>query len=711
MGMFYVFLFKNFLTPERQELFDEMYELSLEDPQSQAMRYVAALGRDTYELEIRLLEYFYTEKPDYVVSLHMFPLLEFEKEPKMDLCYQSLDNVKPDILRDKVLKYLSKLDLEELKVPPPDCLYKIGNQKYNDEGVVRYDHERPLYSFDSGFLYQRFITQPLTPREVWLPGKAIKFNNTFWMTLGRQFLKKDPRYPRSSFEETWEAIKDKVEDTLRFDLSGFGFQFPRSYLVSVATAIEELYPATRISEQREILERIVSNVTVQMPSGEVIQPPRGIGLGYYEDLKTITIMAILDEYNPISLYGDQGLMPFSMFVDELKDFGFLFTKDSKIQMVASAPEHHLKWGGWKVTPTYCLQPKARLSSLMGALFSRYHWQRKIGLRGILFRDPEWYRMIESRLSFAYELIFGHEFFRGESYSSFYNAGIRSNVPITEGVIRTWKAEHMTAPVSSLWFDTTYQTPFKSTRARLVSDKEAYLFSKRRKKVYKESVPTDNSVYLYSNPRITYNMNRRPGAGFLPAWADLLHFVSHGSHTGTITSGLSPEEQMLAINRQVFSSDPFRARSTGGYEIITQWRSTRGASAEWYQLCQVLACAEKADLLLVRRADLHQHPNLSEDPLYRESNLIDPLYQLSRKRKRDDEDVSSRSEKLRREVLEALPGMISTGGFTSLQDLSTLVEYVENYDASFIEGRSSHGFVEEDEAYYEDIIDLVPSGDL
>jgi hypothetical protein len=320
-----VYIMKNFCTLEGQKIFDDCYEQYVEQPYETTINFYQNRGYDSRYF--RLAEYFYNEEDEWVIPMTLFPRINFEKS-KMHLAFEPYE-LGPELVKeahDRIFKYLMKLDVKRIFMPKADVLQKHGNQKYNDGGIVRYDYERPTISFDSSFKYQRFLTQPLTPREVWLPGKAIKQNNVFFMQLHRQFLKADPVYPSPDSEVNHERIKKYLKDGfLKFDISGFGFQYLRELLKIGNRCIQELYPCTTLDEQCEIFERILDNVKVEMPDGTFKYPQRGIGLGYYEDLKTIVMLALLDHLDPISVYGDQGLLPpFALsFAEDLQKFQFI----------------------------------------------------------------------------------------------------------------------------------------------------------------------------------------------------------------------------------------------------------------------------------------------------------------------------------------------------------------------------------------------------
>jgi hypothetical protein len=266
---------------------------------------------------------------EILIPVTVFPLWDFEK-PKMYLCLEPLE-AETDTLYDKayiaVKKYILANHCTHIDIPPQELLPKYGTKRYNDGGDVKFDHQKPEKSSTSGFLYQRFLTKPLVPREVWLPGKHIKENNALWMVICRQILKKDTTYPDADPEVTWSRIRNYLDSFGYFDLPGFGIQYPRYLLHAAGRAIKELFPSKEIDEAFLDMCGIFDTFTIQRNWDDFIRPPeRGIGLGYYEDLKVIVLLALLSPFKPISLYGDQGLLPehtFLQAVDTLKQYGFI----------------------------------------------------------------------------------------------------------------------------------------------------------------------------------------------------------------------------------------------------------------------------------------------------------------------------------------------------------------------------------------------------
>jgi hypothetical protein len=253
-----LFLWKTYLTVEGQVRYLQLIDFAAES--IRVKRGLKSLFQKLDDSDRRVINYFIDTDIEKWIPLSIFPLTEYDKEGKMSLAFEPFEPTKIINFKRLIMKYLNKLEIKSLFVPPEDVLIKSGNTKYNDGGTVRKDSERPRLSFDSKFKYQRFLTRHLVPREVWLPGKAVKLNNTFWMIICRQFLRKDPVYPDPDASVTWERIKDKLKEVYQFDISGFGFQYPREYLIIIAETILSLYPSAVITEQLDIMKRIYASV-------------------------------------------------------------------------------------------------------------------------------------------------------------------------------------------------------------------------------------------------------------------------------------------------------------------------------------------------------------------------------------------------------------------------------------------------------------------
>jgi hypothetical protein len=609
-------LFKNCLILEKQVMYNEVLEHA-----SNSLRVMKGVPFSNFNfgsyndpLFIELYRLILQIDPEQWIPLTVFPVWEYKK-PRMDLCLEPFAPSFDSTLEVKrlVKRYIMSLDIKFLELPPHDVLEKVGRKRYNDGGEVKFDHVKPEYSRDSGFLYQEFLTKPLVPREVWLPGKNIKRNNAFFMSIGRQILTKDSLYPSSDIQETWERIRNKLDEFIYFDISGFGFQFPRSYLKACADAIRELYPSSVMDEEYFELMRILNNVEVQKGITKIYPPDRGIGLGYYEDLKTMVMIAILHKYTPFSVYGDQGLLGPKVGmegVSALQHFGFII-KNKKSEY----RQRIVRWSGYTMTKHNLYKPK-RLSEDLSGLFSlSFHYQRKEFLRSLYEQDQEHYlKHIEPYMPFLYEKFFSYEFFKGDSAWHIDNGGVSFSAPYVSGYTRTQIVQRMVDPGVQYGYGCFVESPLSLE----VSVKEASKFSKERRIAFKKTVPINDQVIEYSMPRYSFKRkNTKRNTGIFPEWLDINLFFKYGRQSGTLTRGLQGEDLYRAITQYKFSRNPFEIFVNGGYKLLTMERSRRGSCEEHLLLAQAF---EEWDLIhpnRVNRIDVPLNPlDTARDDKYR-----------------------------------------------------------------------------------------------
>jgi hypothetical protein len=706
MGMTYVYIMKNFSSLEGQKIYDDCYEQFTEQPYGTTKVFYDRRGKDIRYY--RLMEYFYNEQPEWIIPLTVFPRIDFEKS-KMHYCDEPYE-INGDLIKEvqeKCFNYIYNLDIKRLLMPRGDLMQKYGSQKFNDEGVVKFDYERPTNSFDSSFKYQKFLTMPLTPREVWLPGKAIKQNNAFMMTVHRQILEKDPVYPSLVMEDNHEILKPFIKQGLwKFDISGFGFQFIREWLIAGNNAIRELYPCSEYEEQSEIFEKVLSSVSVEMPSGEVKKPNRGIGLGYYEDLKTIVMMALLSDHFPISIYGDQGLIEKRgiEFAFTLMHYSFIMNYE---KLDEGSSEKRLRWGGIVFDENTFFKPRIYTDAIFGSFFSRHHWERKSSLYSVEKHYPLIYKSVEHRLIPLYDRYFGYEFYQGDIKSSFLDGGISTRSRVT-GVQRLYNIRSFQTPQNNLLFDPIYQTPFNLVNKDYVSFKESKLFQIKRKNLYKRNIPQDTSLYDYVNPILEFNKKSTKIPRALPRWADLNLILFNNMSSGAITCGLDKENIRYAVERQHFASDPFRARAGGGYRFVTKWRSERPPPQEWLESAEILCGCDSIDSMFVNRTDLVQDPSMGNDPMYYNDDLFTRVVDTISKRKRGDNSVDgSANNRLVQDVRDNLGSLIKRNKIKDFPSILTYAEgMLEQYDKSYEVAESDHGLLEDDEAFFADAIDMI-----
>jgi hypothetical protein len=411
-------------------------------------------------------------------------------------------------------------------------------------------------------------------------------------------------------------------DIGRFDISGFGFQFPREYIVICMNVIRELYPNSFLDMMGDEYNAIFKDgISVDMPNGEVVHPPRGTGLGYYEDIKTIVMMSLLQDFQLISVYGDQGLIDanmgyFAMF--ELQRYGFEFSDMSKYQVVSdtNTSEWSIKWGGYKVRPNSITKTKSLLNPLLGCFFTEYHWERKNSLFSFYEQNKEFYKSREKRLIRYYNLYFGNEFYRDELKGSFIDAvGISACANYTIGTKKDYKIKDYRVPYEDTTFEAAFITPFRKSRSKVWPKSIGKAFHELRRKVYRQSITIDSSVYYYTNPRIKYNNRLESKERLLPEWAEYLYCFLYGATTGSLTYNMSPVELERAIQRNMHSSDPIRSAARGGYKILDYDHVRSVPSSEWTAAVEGLKLIKRRELDYASRADQPVHKSMVEDPLY------------------------------------------------------------------------------------------------
>jgi len=566
---------------------------------------------DLPEKGLDLLKMLFGIKAELWIPIGVFPRFHYEKDPRMYLSFESLDiDDKLPLFREKVIKYLRSLEIKDLFVPPPDLCLKVSSSRYNDGGVVRRDFELPQNSVDCGFLYQSFNPKPLGTREVWLPDFSTKINNSFWMLIGRQFLKKEPCYPDDDPKVTYENIKERLEYFGYFDISGFGFQFPRSLLSIVAEEIVNLFPNPDIMEQKSIFDRILNSVKVQMPDGLFKYPPRGIGLGYYEDLKTIVMLAILQDYSPISVYGDQGLLlpkTAKEAVSSLREYGFIIAPGKFEYKLGQ-----VKWSGWTMSPRHIEKPRELWEPLVSLFSARFHWERKQILRSFYEDFPSFYKSKDMTIPFQYEILFGYEFQRGDSLWNFRNSGVSCLTSISMGDIRSWAVEKLYTPKDQIKDSLVYETPF-FTSWKMGDAKQ---FSLYRKKLYKSSRPSSTFIRDYVTPIIELHKSKKPN---LPWLAKVINdqtesklIVNHMVTSGKFTYGLRGKELQDALTFCSRARNPYESYATGGYSVKTVWRCEPLISYEHqFLMDHLIANVSLMNKYLVQRFDIH---SLTEDDI-------------------------------------------------------------------------------------------------
>jgi hypothetical protein len=484
------------------------------------------------------------------------PRIYFEKESKMKWAFEERPTqVMIDSFRGKFQRFLAKYAPKEIFVCPSSATMKTGDQKFNDDGVIKLDHE-VANNPDCGFLYQKFVTQPLQIRECWLPSKALKTNSTGWFEIVKPFFNNIPYalYGKTS-EEIAEILQPSMGRKLKgYDFFAYGLQYPREYLVVMGEEIAMLYPSVELTELTIIMTELLKAPSVTMPDGKVLYPPRGIGLGYYETLKTLGTMAILDEYCPVAVWGDEGLLPIKSFKAAMiscKTLGF-FENTEKRQTYNT--ENGLFWAGMFLsrngTFSTCSEYWLGLNGSWGA---QTHHERKSTFCMTPTRDTR------TKMIFAYclEKTYGFEFFRGECFSNHLNGGMMGESNAVLGHDRSANILallHMKKEERE-----NYLFYYKISAPRVG---ENIKLSLQRRKAWKQEPRFTVTEYLTLHPRTSITDSEIPRldslARTLPSRIQMRLLLWHRLYTERLTFGYTPEEMYNVFSKYSGYSDPLRA---------------------------------------------------------------------------------------------------------------------------------------------------------
>jgi len=478
--------------------------------------------------------------------------------------------------------------------------------------------------------------------------------------------------------ETWRNIKDRLEEgCMRFDISGFGFQFPRELLFVMAEVISELYPCDQIDICIKDLQYILDNVSVEY-NYRVVKPPRGIGLGYYEDLKTLAMLAILQEHEPISVYGDQGILKPGSFmaIIDLQRFNFIL-RDDKVEYQSYDRNGGMKWAGSGFFPNGLKRVKDISNPLLGSFFSRFHWERKMNLVSLYNENPIFYKNNYKKIKNAYTMFFGYEFFPDDLDLPFQEGGINPNGRITIGTSKSFIISKYLMPYNDSLFETPYVTPFKKRQGKIYPTGVAKEFQRKRIEAYKNFKPISSEVFFYSNPRIEYNGTYVPKNRLLPDWADMLFLCEYGASTGNFSFGLDQEKLLDIAYQWYLSPDPLRAAARGGYKLLDPvYSRARPLGREWVVALEFLQKLDSRLLPYMTRVDLGLPSMLfAEDELYRNVSLLEDVSRNELKRKRSHSTYLERDVMpvLKSRLLESITSKVHSG---IIDGLNTLISDVD-----------------------------------
>lgn len=697
------------MTLEGQKIYDDTFDIMLDVSPIRALWYVRQLRYPESKLikYERLINYFQKTKSEDWLPLTCFVPILFKKD-RMSLAFLPESKMYDEgKAKEIIFSYIMEQNVKKLFIPPEDILFKVGNSLYNNNGKPERDYIR-CEKQKCGFLYQYFLAQPLSPREVWLPDKRTKRVNLFWQIIGKQIVKCIPEYPPSDPDILWGRIAHLLtKGVIRFDISGFGFQFPRALLRITAEVICELYPCDQLDYFTQEFTDILSDVTVEK-NYELLRPHRGIGLGYFEYLKTITMAALLSKHRPISLYGDQGILPVTGFdgIIDLLYYDF-HLKDDKVEVQSYDIDYRMKWAGHGMMSDAYRLVKVHTNPLLGALFGRVHWERKRALYGFYQENPSFYKLNYKKIRRFYTMVFGEEF-PEESYH-FLDGGINPFSGIKLGEDKCFILTKYEAPFTETLFDVMYVTPFLKKEAKKYPHGIAKGFQREREKAYRNFTPIPSSVFFYTRPRLEYMKRYTPRDNVIPDWADLLFLSYYGMTAGNFFYGF-PQEKLLSIaSKYTLADNPLEAASRGGYKILDPVHETYHPLGKWWeQALQFLQTVDMRKIPYLPRVDIGlAPPYFSEDKLYFNTNLISYEAKTSRPGKRKFEDITpQQSEEYLSILNKVMTKRIHGGILNHLSDVLPIFEEVRELD-------QSEGYHYDYEGIIEDysLEDIEPYNDL
>jgi hypothetical protein len=515
-------------------------------------------------------------------ALNCFPLFEIEKESKMFLT--DLDPPEQGIVEE--FRYLFRNFLEKYKrarlpIPSGEVAYKQGSNLYRDRDTTRVDDERPNYP-SGPFLYQSFLTGPLTKREVWLPNKSYKSNSSWWHFFTEPIVEKVPfivgnedgKAVRNSLHARWKPCTS-------IDLKGFGMQFPREYLICAAEEVVRLYPSPESEEELRIM-KLVTNFQIEMPDGTFKTTKRGVGLGYYANLMTLCIGAIVGKYHIPKMFSDDMLVSSDQYEQARNDlihFNFVINEEKSGERWRKCAY----FAGQIMAAKGVIRFSEAQSGIAAAMTKRFHFERKQSLRSIHVSD-------NIKLCFHYEKIFGSEFFLGESLKHPKSGGFCTGVTPEVGWSKWYSIYEMDqrreeVVLSKPWLD----KPRYSERASA--------YHKRRQSV-KFTQDFDSRVNEYMNDEVTFVLDAPtrvdPAMDWsrrLPMWADWNGTWYDRITCGRATGGLDPSEYFRLAMKYPLARDAKEARDRGGY-TRPPWKRD-----------EIIASEKLVDLWMLRESSL------------------------------------------------------------------------------------------------------------
>jgi hypothetical protein len=514
-------------------------------------------------------------------NLNSFPMWREEKKSKMYLTEIDPPNEgQVNDFRDDARRFLTRWGPSNLVVPDAMAEVKTGSSFYYDNGTKLRDSEKPHYSYHGPFKYQRFMTGPLVEREVWLPSKAYKMNSSWWHMLTAPILEMVPHVVCNDARDTAAlSVARRFKPCKTIDLRGCGLQYPREYIQTLMEVIFEMYPDTEIQGHLDIAKQLFSTMSIEVDNNKFVQPKRGVGLGYFNNLMTLCTAIMLDGTYIIKMFSDD------ILIDE-NDYDVGIEKLNRYSMIVNEDKSGVQWKSCALfagvliftDPSMCFFSQRQ--AVLSALFTkRYHWERK-SMCSLLEAEVIPY------IAYHYERIFGFEFFSGESLNHPDNLGINS----LAFPIKGWTSDHplnrMTGP-KKIFHDIEIPIPFVGR----LPTREAKELHMQRKAAWKRRRLDYNHARELIDPIVEPKGLRRIQPDIwsksIPMWAEQAQAVWAHRTTRKWVCGLSDGEINDAIGRDKYAKDPYRSYASGGYTIVTAGYEERPAYDQHLQVAELM----------------------------------------------------------------------------------------------------------------------------
>jgi len=539
-------------------------------------------------------------------SITCFPLFDRKKESKMYLTELAKPTDEMIIsLRAEIFKVLEKIGPTSLEMVPPEAVVPFGNAKYCDGYQVKRDSEQVEISGFDTFMVQRFYTNTMTLREVWLPPRYYKVCSTWWHYFTQPILKRMPEViVNDTLSEIFDSINSRMKPCKTIDLKGFGLQFPREYIITAMECIQEIYPSEEILEWINMAKRNFANISIMEENGKILHPNRGVGLGYFTNVMVLVISSILREFKVIKMFSDDILI-------EESDYERAILKLQRYGFVINAKKSGLSFKKVPYFSGVAMRTGDRNHRSRARRGAAVHFGERNGMMSAIFLQKKHYvrKDLMIQLSFRrrwiqcynYEKIFGFEIRRSEAFDHPNKLGINTLANDSYGWVKGGLLEKFRTPKEST---NVYKRALDMTLP--YKQKEEYNFSKERIKARKVvNQYYYNEIDRYNNPHvIDKNINKdfrnRSGKYQLPVWADLQQLLLYRHTCGRMTRGHKPSRASRGMLENALSKDPIRSWASGGCIVDSSFYRTPILREDEQVKQQILSSATMGNFRIVNK---------------------------------------------------------------------------------------------------------------